>query len=98
MTWEKGKSGNPTGRLPRAKEDKYLQTLGREMKITDWRDIVRRAVTDAKRGDSKARQWLSDYGIGKPSQRIDIGNDNKLEIVITHADDVETTETTSETE
>jgi len=78
--FQPGQSGNPRGRLPRAKEDKYLQSLTREMKLSDWRDIVRRAISDAKRGDAKARQWLSDYGIGKPAQRIEMDHVTPLEI------------------
>jgi hypothetical protein len=33
-----------------------------------WREIVERAVTDAKDGDAKAREWLARYLVGGPKQ------------------------------
>jgi len=48
----------------------YLKTLAEEVSVDDWRDIVRRAVDDAIDGDTKARQWLSNYLIGTPIRRV----------------------------
>lgn len=42
-----------------------------ETKDEDWRAITRRAVSDAKRGDDKARVWLSNYLLGAPRQTLD---------------------------
>lgn len=76
----KGKSGNPGGRP--INQTKYLKKIDTAMKITDWREIVKKAIEQAKRGDPKARQWLSDYLMGKPQQIIDITTDGeKLNIV-----------------
>jgi len=37
--------------------------------VTDWNTIIDSAVARAKAGDSTARQWLSDYLLGKPVQK-----------------------------
>jgi hypothetical protein len=42
-----------------------LATLGEAVSLTDWREVVTRAVSDAKSGDSKAREWLAKYLIGE---------------------------------
>ena len=31
-----------------------------------WREIIEKAVVDAKNGDAKAREWLASYLVGKP--------------------------------
>lgn len=57
--------GNTTGKLggrkPIATERQYLTTLASEVTQSDWAKIAKRAVSDAKAGDSKAREWLSKY-------------------------------------
>jgi len=35
----------------------------------DWKDIVKVAVKQAKRGDNQARKFLADYIMGTPPQR-----------------------------
>lgn len=59
----KGHSGGP-GRPSRATERDYLAALSEAVGIDTWRDIVGRAVDDAKAGDGKARDWLAKYLIG----------------------------------
>lgn len=39
----------------------YLATLRQCVSVTDWQEICAKAVRDAKRGDHRARQWLSDH-------------------------------------
>jgi len=68
----KGHSGNPNGRPKRSTEEKYLTALSRHVTLKDWATIVNTAVARAKAGDSTARQWLSDYLMGKPVQRQEI--------------------------
>ena len=68
----KGHSGNPNGRPKRSTEEKYLTALSRRVTLKDWATIVNTAVARAKAGDSTARQWLSDYLMGKPVQRSEI--------------------------
>ena len=71
-TFQKGHSGNPNGRPKRSTEEKYLTALSRRVTLKDWAKIVDTAVARAKAGDSTARQWLSDYLMGKPVQRSEI--------------------------
>jgi hypothetical protein len=52
------------GRPRRETERKYLRSLTAVVKLTDWREIVKRAVEDAKAGDSQARNWLSKHLCG----------------------------------
>ena len=58
-----GNAGGP-GRPRRAVERDYLTTLTEACPPEKWRAIVDRAVTDAKDGDPKARDWLARYLIG----------------------------------
>lgn len=44
----------------------YLRTMLAGCSLEDWQAIVGRAVTDAKGGDAKAREWLARYLIGTP--------------------------------
>ena len=66
-----GQSGNPKGRAARRTEEEYLGAMLGRVTLKDWREIVDKAIGQAKRGDSKARQWLSDYIMGPPVQRLE---------------------------
>ena len=66
----KGASGNPQGRLPKETEKTYLEVCQNTCTFDVWREITMKAVEQAKRGDARARQWLSDYLIGKPLQMV----------------------------
>lgn len=67
-----GNPGGP-GRPRRAIEREYLATLGNAVSLDDWRDVVTRAVVDAKAGDSAARAWLTKYLVGdKPLTHLDL--------------------------
>jgi len=83
----KGASGNPQGRLPKQVEQTYLQVSENVCSFDVWREIVMKAVEQAKRGDARARQWLSDYLMGKPLPMVMAvqGNQN-TEIVIKWVD------------
>jgi hypothetical protein len=63
-----GNSGGP-GRPARVNELEYLKTLTEECGIDTWREIVAAAIKDAKKGDSKSRDWLAAYLCGVPSGR-----------------------------
>ena len=80
----KGNSGNPAGRPKRTTEAEYLLVLRNHVSIDDWKAIIDRAVMDAKRGDTAARKWISDYLIGPPVERKEItgADGNSLQIVI----------------
>lgn len=85
--WVKGVSGNPKGKP--IDQFKYLRKMGAAVSATEWREIIRRAVEQAKRGDPRAREWLSDYLMGKPPQQVDIGSDGMIEFVVRYADTVD---------
>jgi len=55
-----GWKGGP-GRPRRQVEDDYLKALCDTVAPTDIVEIAKRAVEDAKKGDSRARDWLSRY-------------------------------------
>ena len=74
----KGESGNPQGRLPKQIEQTYLQVSESVCTFDVWREIVAKAIEQAKRGDARARQWLSDYLIGKPLPMIMAVQDNQM--------------------
>lgn len=44
----------------------YLAALSEACPPDTWRDVVMRAVEDAKAGDYRARDWLASYLVGRP--------------------------------
>ena len=68
----KGSSGNPRGRLPKEREEKYYEIMAGEATPDRWREIIRTAIRQAERGDAQARKWLSDYLMGPPVQRAEV--------------------------
>lgn len=70
----KGQTGNPNGRPPKKREDRYLEITTTTCTFEEWKAVVKRAVADAKRGDAQARKWLSDYLVGPPVQRTENKN------------------------
>lgn len=79
----KGASGNPQGRLPKETEKTYLEVSQNTCTFDVWREITMKAVEQAKRGDARARQWLSDYLIGKPLQMVmAVQNNQPTELVV----------------
>ena len=38
----------------------------------DWKQIVERAVTDAKDGDGRARSWLGQYLVGRVETGVEL--------------------------
>jgi hypothetical protein len=47
-----------------------MDALVSSVSVEDWKLIIDRAVTDAKRGDTAARKFIADYIIGAPVQKI----------------------------
>ena len=60
-----GNTGGP-GRPRRHIEADYLQMMTAACSPDAWREIVERAVNDAKTGDGRAREWLAGYVVGRP--------------------------------
>ena len=65
------------GRKKRSIEERYLEVFKKTVSEDDWTEIIAKAVTDAKRGDSMARKFIADYIIGPPVQRTDLTTDGK---------------------
>jgi hypothetical protein len=61
--FEPGNSGGP-GRPPRQTEAAYLRITTAACSLEDWREIVTKAVVDAKTGNAKAREFLARYVLG----------------------------------
>ena len=59
--FKKGQSGNPNGRPPKAREERYYEIAMNTVTFARWKKIIIKAVEQAERGDSTARKWLSDY-------------------------------------
>lgn len=60
-----GHPGGP-GRPRRQTEREYLDFMLGGCSLEDWREIVQKAVADAKRGDGVARNWLARYLLDEP--------------------------------
>lgn len=68
---------NKAGRPKRRTEDEYLDAMISRVTLKDWREVVDKAVLQAKKGDSLARQWLTNYIVGPPVQKLQhTGADN----------------------
>ena len=78
----KGFTGNAKGRPKRKTEDKYLKALRDSVTSKEWKAICKRAIKDAKGGNNQARQWLSDYLLGKPVQELRVDARTDLTIIL----------------
>ena len=84
---EKGRftSGNSAskghGRPAREREDRYYEITMTACTYKDWQDIVSKAVSQARRGDSVARKFLADYLVGPPPQRHEHTGEGGNEII-----------------
>ena len=78
----KGYTGNAKGRPKRNTEDKYLKALRDSVTLKDWKAISKKATEQAKSGDRAARQWLSDYLLGKPVQELRVDAKTDLTIIL----------------
>ena len=61
-----GNPGGP-GRPRRVIEADYLAALSEAVPMESWRAIIAKAVEQARDGDAKAREWLSNHLVGKPT-------------------------------
>ena len=92
--WLPGQSANPQGRLPRQTETKYLEVTMDECTPEDWAEVIRIALSDAKDTEvtphvrARAREWLSKYLIGEPSQlhQILYREEREFKIVVSFGD------------
>jgi hypothetical protein len=68
----KGATGNPRGRMRKEREERYYEIMLSAVTFDDWKEIVKKAAQQARRGDAVARKWLADYLIGAPVQRTEL--------------------------
>src|SRR5690348_13702790 len=64
--FKKGHKGGP-GRPRRVVEQDYVVALSEAVPLDRWRKIIERAITDAESGDARAREWVGNYMMGKPT-------------------------------
>jgi hypothetical protein len=82
----KGNGGGP-GRLPRKKEDRFMEVSIAAVSLKDWRAIIKKAKDQAILGDQQARKFLADYLLGPPQQKLDVTSGGEP-IVFVSWDDV----------
>jgi hypothetical protein len=83
----KGETGNPNGRPPRAREERYYEIMVTTVSFERWKRIIEKAADQAERGDAVARKWLSDYLIGTAEQRLDItSGGDKIVVTLANSD------------
>jgi hypothetical protein len=68
----KGHKGGP-GRPAKTREVRYHEITMSACTFSDWQQIIKKAASQAKRGDSSARKFLADYLLGPPTQKHEIG-------------------------
>ncbi len=85
----KGVSGNPNGRPRKEREERFYEVAVSAVTFKDWREIIERAIYQAKRGDTAARKFLADYLMGTPVQKTEIsGKDGDIvKILVSLKDD-----------
>lgn len=87
MPFKKGQSGNPNGRKPKEREIEYSNIIQSTCSPSDWKEICKTAIAQAKRGDERARKWLSDNLVGLPVQKNEITGKDGQPIVVKLVDD-----------
>lgn len=74
------------GRPKRKVEEQYLEMLRHAVKPEDWEHIIYTAIAFAKANDARAREWLSDYLLGKPAQEVKLQTVGDLKIQLKWSD------------
>lgn len=104
----KGAPSASPGRPARATEKEYLEAMIGKVSLDDWQNIIAKAVQQARKGDRAAREWLANYIMGKPADKVQISSDKFMKVVLKFSGQTETQidttaeeiteETTEETE
>jgi hypothetical protein len=80
--FKKGEYRGGPGRPKKNREDRFYEILVTTVTNEDWIEIIKRAMFDAKRGDTSARTWLSNYYAGPPVERKEISGIDAGPIVL----------------
>lgn len=84
----KGHSGNPKGRAPKSREERYYEIAISAVTFAQWRNIIEKAAQQAERGDATARRFLADLFLPTPAQRFELTGALGGPIQITEADEI----------
>ena len=68
----KGEYKGGPGRPKKEREQRFYEITLAAVTFEDWKEIVAKAVWQAKKGDPTARKFLADYLIGPPVQRSEL--------------------------
>jgi len=79
----KGNPGGP-GRPKKEREERFYEITLETVTFDEWREVIRKALAQAKRGDPQARKWLGDYLMGQPVQRHEVAGENGGAIQVDH--------------
>lgn len=82
----KGNGGGP-GRPKREREDRFMEITLSAVTYKDWREIVKKAVQQAGRGNPQARKFLADYLLGPPPQRHEVSGPDGGALLIEYVND-----------
>jgi len=83
----KGQSGNPNGRPAKKREERFMEITLSAVTYTDWREIIKKAIAQARRGDNQARKFLADYLLGPPPQKHEVKSDGEVTIRVIYGPD-----------
>jgi hypothetical protein len=78
----KGHAPLSKGRPKRSTEERLLAVMSDCVTDDDWRDITNKAVERAKKGDDRSRQWLTNYLVGVPKQKVEHTGEDGGRLVI----------------
>lgn len=80
--FQPGQSGNPSGRKPRAHEERFLKVLVKVMPAKRWAIVMEKVALLAERGEKWAVEYYANYMMGKPRESVDITTDGEKISVI----------------
>jgi len=75
--FEKGWKGGP-GRPPKRREDRILSAMDTVITDDDWLAIIEVAKSGALQGQFRKLELLLAYGLGKPTQTVNVRNDTNV--------------------
>ena len=86
---KKGEVRNPKGRGSKEREVRFMEITLSAVSFDDWREIVKKAVSQARHGDSVARKFLAEYLVGAPQKTLDITTGGEKIIINMVSDDTD---------